>query len=164
MLLLSTIIKIPKTQNPHHKLISKTAFYSRNGFTAFYLIIVLSDEKCLYFLPLTLGLTELNVYLLCNSSNFSLILSVMALYLAEMSFQFSCSDFRRFLYKSSDVIMDVFCFLLEGIFIPSCWVREDNNGYKSALCTPIWIYWGNNDISWAIDPKPTLHYYNSMCH
>lgn len=73
----------------------------------------------MYFLPLTLGLPELNVYL-CNSSNFSLILFVIALYLAEMSFQFSCSDFRRFLYESSDEVMDAFCFLLEGTFVPSC--------------------------------------------
>lgn len=78
------------------------------------------NGKCLYFLSLTPGLPELNMYLSCNSSNFSLILFVAALYLAEMSCQCSCSDFRRFLYKSSDVVRDVFCFRLEGIFVPSC--------------------------------------------
>lgn len=70
--------------------------------------------------PLTLGLLELSVYMLCNSSSFSLILFVIALYVGEMLLQFFCSDFRRFLCKRSEVTMDVFCFLLEETFVPSC--------------------------------------------
>lgn len=52
MLLLSTIIKIFKTQNYNHKIASNTAVYGRNSFTAFRLYSVMRNVCILCHLPL----------------------------------------------------------------------------------------------------------------